>query len=214
MKDASRTPSRAVIERRLAIPRPDVDPMERLLAEIEGPLTAELRERLARPQRPAAVLLPLIERPGGFTLLFTERARHLAHHPGQVSFPGGRVDEREDAAAAALREAWEEVRMPPEAVDVAGRLPTHVTGTGFSITPVVGFVRGDFRPYPDPGEVADVFEVPLEAVLAPGALRVAWRERHGTRFKVYELEHSGRLIWGATAAMLKSFKEVLADESD
>jgi len=188
--------------------------MARLLAEIEGPLTAELRERLARPQRPAAVLLALIDRPGGFTMLFTERARHLAHHPGQVSFPGGRVDEREDAVAAALREAWEEVQMPPEAVDVAGRLPTHVTGTGFSITPVVGFVGGDFHPHPDPGEVAAVFEVPLEAVLAPGALRVAWRERHGTRFKVYELEHSGRLIWGATAAMLKSFKEVLADESD
>lgn len=209
---AERTPSRAAIERRLALVQSRVDPIDRLLAEVEGPVTAELREWLARPQRDAAVLLALIDRPAGWTMLFTERAQHLAHHPGQVSFPGGRIDEREDVIHAALREAWEEVRMPQSAVEVAGRLPTHVTGTGFSVTPVVGFVRGDFSPEPDPGEVANVFEVPLDVVLAPGALRTTYRERLGSRFRVYELEHSGRLIWGATAAMLKTFIEVLTDE--
>lgn len=211
---AERTPPRAVIERRLARVVPHVDPIERLLADVEGPVTAELREWLGRPQRDAAVLLALIDRPGGLTMLFTERALHLPHHPGQISFPGGRIDVSEDAIAAALREAWEEVRMPQSAVEVAGRLPTHVTGTGFAITPVVGFVRGDFRAEPDPGEVAGVFEVPLDVVLAPGALRTTYRERLGTRFKVYELEHSGRLIWGATAAVLKTFREVLGDERD
>lgn len=213
MMNTESRPPRSVIERRLAIRRPEIDPIDRLLAECEGPPTDELRAWLARPQRAAAVLLALIDRPRGWTMLFTERALHLAHHPGQVSFPGGRIDEREDAVAAALREAWEEVRMPRDAVEIAGRLPTHVTGTGFEVTPVVGFVRGDFRPQPDPQEVAAVFEVPLDVVLAPGALRTTYRERLGTRFRVYELEHSGRRIWGATAAMLKTFMEVLADET-
>ncbi len=211
---AERTLRRAVIERRLARARPHVDPIERLLADVEGPVTSELRDWLTRPQRAAAVLLALIDRPDGLTMLFTERALHLPHHAGQVSFPGGRIDGGEDAIAAALREAWEEVRMPPSAVEIVGRLPTHVSGTGFAITPVVGFVSGDFVAEPDPGEVAGVFEVPLAVVLAPGALRTTYRERLGTRFKVYELEHSGRLIWGATAAMLKTFREVLADEPE
>jgi len=211
---AERALRRAVIERRLARPAPHVDPVERLLADVEGPITPELREWLARPQREAAVLVALIDRPAGFTMLFTERAHHLPHHAGQVSFPGGRIDESEDAVAAALREAWEEVRMPRSAVDVVGRLPMHVTGTGFAITPVVGFVSGDFVAEPDPGEVAGVFEVPLDVLLAPGTLRTTYRERLGTRFKTYEIEHSGRLIWGATAAMLKTFRDMLADEPD
>jgi 8-oxo-dGTP pyrophosphatase MutT (NUDIX family) len=203
---------RARVGRRLAEVRPFRDPLARLLAEAEGPVTAELRAWLERPQRDAAVLLALIDRPDGWTMLFTERAEHLAHHPGQISFPGGRIDAGEDAVAAALREAWEEVQMPREEVEVAGRLPTHVTGTGFAVTPVVGFVPATFRPKPNPDEVAGIFEVPLEIVLAPGALRTTYRERLGTRFRVYELEHSGRVIWGATAAMLKTFIEVLADE--
>jgi 8-oxo-dGTP pyrophosphatase MutT (NUDIX family) len=205
---------RARVGRRLAKVRPFRDPLARLLAEAEGPVTAELRAWLERPQRDAAVLIALIDRPAGWTMLFTERAEHLAHHPGQISFPGGRIDDGENAIAAALREAWEEVHMPADDVEVAGRLPTHVTGTGFAVTPVVGFVRGTFRPQPSPDEVAGVFEVPLETVLAPGALRTTYRERFGTRFRMYELEHSGRLIWGATAAMLKTFIEVLADESE
>ena len=205
---------RAQVGRRLAQVRPFRDPLSLLLAEAEGPVSPELRAWLERPQRDAAVLLPLIDRPDGWTMLFTERAEHLAHHPGQISFPGGRIDAGEDAVAAALREAWEEVSMPADDVEVAGRLPTHVTGTGFAVTPVVGFVRGSFLPRPSPDEVAGVFEVPLEIVLAPGALRTTYRERLGTRFRVYELEHSGRVIWGATAAMLKTFIEVLVDDSE
>lgn len=205
---------RALIERKLAVARPEIEPVERLLAETEGPISAELRAWLARPQRGAAVLLALLDRPEGWRMLFTERSPHLAHHPGQVSFPGGRIDGREDAVAAALREAWEEVHMPPEVVEIAGQLPTHVTGTGFAVTPVVGFVPGHFVPRPDPAEVASVFEVPLELMLEPGALRVTHHQRLGTRFKVYELEYSGRRIWGATATMLKTFIEALTDDSE
>src|SRR5690606_16275142 len=179
MMNTESRPPRSVIERRLAIRRPEIDPIDRLLAECEGPPTDELRAWLARPRRAAAVLLALIDRPRGWTMLFTERALHLAHHPGQVSFPGGRIDEREDAVAAALREAWEEVRMPRDAVEIAGRLPTHVTGTGFEVTPVVGFVRGDYRQQPDPPVDAAVFEAPLDATIAPGALHSPLPTRTG-----------------------------------
>jgi len=209
---------RELIERRLARVAnlaPVGDPTARLLADVEGPVTPELRALLERPAREAAVLIPLIEGPSGWTVLFTQRARHLAHHPGQISFPGGRVDPRDaDVVAAALREAWEEVGLEPEIVKVAGRLPAHVTGTGFAVTPVVGFVPSAFRARPDPAEVEAVFDVPLDVILAPGALRATTRERLGTRFRVWELEHGGYRIWGATAAMLKTFKDVVCDDSD
>lgn len=206
---------RALIERRLARAASAPDPLARLLADAAGPITPALRERLASPQREAAVLVTLIDRPLGWTVLFTERARHLANHPGQISFPGGRLDDGvESAVAAALREAWEEVRLPPETVSVAGTLPNHVTGTGFIVTPVVGFVSGGFEPIADPAEVAAVFEVPLAVVLAPGAIRLTYHDRLGTRFKVYELDYDGRRIWGATASMLKTFRDIIADESE
>jgi 8-oxo-dGTP pyrophosphatase MutT (NUDIX family) len=205
---------RELIERRLALRRPLPDPRARLLADAEGPITPELRKLLEQPVREAAVLLTLIDRPRGWTVLFTRRARHLAHHPGQISFPGGRIDRGDEGAvAAALREAWEEVRLPPADVRVAGMLPPHVTGTGFTVTPVVGFAPGAYQPLPDPAEVETVFEVPLDVVLAPGSLRLTYRERLGTRFRVYELEYGGHVIWGATASMLKTFKEVIEDET-
>ena len=201
---------RDLIERRLASARSEADARSRILANVDGPVSPAMLELLDQPSREAAVLLPLIERPGGWTVLFTERAGHLEHHPGQVSFPGGRIDgEHEDAVGSALREAWEEVRLPPREVEVAGELPPHITGTGFTITPVVGFVAGHFRPRPDPAEVAAVFEVPLDFILTPGNVRVARRERLGTRFRVYELDYGGRLIWGATATMLATFMDLL-----
>lgn len=204
---------RALIERSLAAAQPQGDPRSRLLANVEGPVSPALLELIEQPTHRAAVLLALIERRGGWTVLFTERARHLARHPGQVSFPGGRfADSREDAVGAALREAWEEVRLEPRAVDVAGSMAQHITGTGFTVTPVVGFVGGGFEPTPDPAEVASVFEVPLDYVLDPTNMRITYRERYGTRFRVYELDYDGHLIWGATAAMLVTFRDLLSDE--
>jgi len=207
---------RDLIKRRLAATRIERDARARMLANVEGAVSPAMLELLDRPSREAAVLLPLIERPEGWTVLFTERAGHLEHHPGQVSFPGGRIDgEHEDAVGAALREAWEEVRLPPRDVAVAGELPPHITGTGFTIMPVVGFVPGDFRPQPDPEEVAAVFEVPLDFIMSPGNVRVARRERLGTRFRMYELDYGGRLIWGATAMVLVTFVGLLSyDETE
>jgi 8-oxo-dGTP pyrophosphatase MutT (NUDIX family) len=204
-------PVRERIRRRLARAVP-ADPKARMLANVVGPVSPRLLSVLEQPAREAAVLLGLIERAAGWTVLLTERAEHLTHHPGQVSLPGGRLSEAEDAAQAALREAWEEVRLAPSDVEVAGVLSPHLTGTGFRVTPVVGFVDGGFCPQPDPAEVAAVFEVPLARLAAPGAFSVARRERFGTRFKTYELDFEGHRIWGATAAMLVTFMELISSE--
>jgi 8-oxo-dGTP pyrophosphatase MutT (NUDIX family) len=113
---------------------------------------------------------------------------------------------------AALREAWEEVRLAPAAVEVAGSMSPHIIGTGFCVTPVVGFIADAFEPRPDPREVAAVFEVPLDVVRIPGAFAVSSRERFGTRFKTYELRYGGHCVWGATAAMLRAFVEIVFRE--
>lgn len=206
---------RDLIMRRLAACTPSRDPRERALANVEGAASDALLELLAQPGHEASVLLGLVDRPAGLTVLFTERALHLQHHPGQISFPGGRLVGREDPVAAALREASEEIGLPPEHVAVAGCLDVHLTGTGFAVTPVVGFVRQEFEPAPDPAEVASVFEVPLDYILDLGNTRMVRRERFGTRFRVHELEYGGRLIWGATATMLVTFRDLLlAEESN
>jgi 8-oxo-dGTP pyrophosphatase MutT (NUDIX family) len=201
------------IRRRLAAPRPPRDPRNRLLGNIDGPVSPTLREILDRPGRPASVLLALLERPGGTTVLFTERAAHLKDHAGQVSLPGGRLAAGETPADAALREAHEEVGLEPAAVDVIGSLDDFLTGTGFAITPVVGVVgNAEFAPVPDPREVAGVFEVPLTVILDRSAMSVGYFERHGSRILTYELLYGGRRIWGATAAVLRNFQDVIFDE--
>lgn len=204
---------RALIERRLSEVggRAGLRPERGDFANVEGPLSAELRQELARDNHEAAVLLGLIERTAGLTVLFTERAAHLKHHPGQVSFPGGRLKDASEAPTdAALREAWEEVGLPPADVTIAGRLPRYITGTGFAVTPVVGFISGGFEPRPDPAEVSAVFEVPLEYLRDRRNVRRLYRERFGTRFRVYELDYRGHRIWGATAAMLSGFMELIS----
>jgi 8-oxo-dGTP pyrophosphatase MutT (NUDIX family) len=204
-----------VIRRRLALPRASRDPRSRLLASVDGPISPALREILDRPGRPASVLLALLERAAGPTVLFTERAAHLKDHAGQVSLPGGRIVAGETAAEAALREAQEEVGLPPAAVDVVGSLDEFLTGTGFSVMPVIGVVGNrDFVAEPDPREVAGVFEVPLEVILDRSALNVGYFERHGSRLLTYELNYGGRRIWGATAAVLRNFQDVILDEDE
>lgn len=202
-----------LIRRRLAAPRPSIDPRARLLGNIEGPVSPELRDVLDRPARPASVLLAVLDRVEGPTVLFTERAAHLKDHAGQISLPGGRLAAGETPAAAALREAHEEVGLVPATVEVVGSLDGFVTGSGFTIVPVVGVV-GDpnFVAVPDPREVAGVFEVPLDVVLDRTAMGVGYFERHGSRLLTYELYYGGRRIWGATAAVLRDFQDVILDD--
>jgi 8-oxo-dGTP pyrophosphatase MutT (NUDIX family) len=160
--------------------------------------------------RPAAVLVPLIDRPEGMSVLLTLRTAHLSAHAGQIAFPGGRIEAGDrDATEAALRETEEEIGLPRDHVTLIGRLDTYVTGTGFEITPVVGIVDVPFPLVADPFEVAEVFEVPLSFVLDPKNHRRTERdfEKHTRVFFVLPFET--RNIWGATAAMLVNLAEVL-----
>lgn len=204
---------RALIQSRLSsVPRL-VDPMDRLRRDLDGPMSPALLELLQRRRSPAAVLLGLVDRPGGLTLLFTERSPDLRDHPGQVSFPGGRI-EAGDAGpeAAAVREAGEEVGMDRDLVTVVGCLEKLLTVTGFLVTPVVAFVAAEFVPVADGREVAEVFEVPLDFLLEDENIRSSYRERLGTRIRVYEIDYGGHRIWGATASILMQFISIISSE--
>jgi 8-oxo-dGTP pyrophosphatase MutT (NUDIX family) len=161
--------------------------------------------------RPAAVLIPLIERAHGLNVILTKRASHLKHHPGQIAFPGGKVDAGDaDETAAALREAHEEIGLPPDNVEVLGHLPFHETVTHFQITPILGRVKNHFTPTPEPGEVAEVFEVPLAHLTDPVNYIIEGRYWGGAKRLYYVVPYGPYYIWGATARMLRGFAERLA----
>lgn len=151
---------------------------------------------------PAAVLVPVVDRREP-TVILTERPKTMRKHPGQISFPGGRIEPGDDGpVAAALREAEEEIGLPPHRVDVIGTADRYRTITGFEVIPVVGVVPPDLPLAPHPGEVADMFEAPLHFLLDPARQverTVDWQGRSRT---YYEIEWEGRRIWGATAAMI------------
>lgn len=164
--------------------------------------------------RPAAVLVGLVEREDGLTVLLTRRADTLRSHTGQIAFPGGRCDPGETPWEAALREAQEEVGLDPALVTLAGLLHGYQTVTGFHVIPVVGFVdpRAVFTPSPD--EVADVFETPFEFLMDPVNHQRQHREApNGDRRHFYAMPWNDRFIWGATAGMLRSLYEALYDET-
>lgn len=162
--------------------------------------------------RPAAVLVPLIDHPRAMSVLLTQRTPHLAAHAGQISFPGGRIEEHDaDEVAAALRETEEEVGLPRARVSIVGRLDNYVTGTGFEITPIVGIVAPPFPLAIDPFEVAEAFEVPLSFVLDRRNHQRVERESAGRRREFFILPYDGRNIWGATAGILVNLAEVLAE---
>ena len=160
---------------------------------------------------PAAVLVPIINRPDGLTILFTQRTAHLRDHAGQISFPGGRVDEADPSRiATALREAQEETGLDPSRVEIIGQLPDYDIPTGFRVTPVVGWVEPPFELQLDPFEVADVFEVPLQFFLDPANHRRNSDIRNGRTRHFYSMPYGERNIWGATAGMLHSLYQVLS----
>ena len=174
---------------------PDMDPKQPLLA--------------------AAVLVPLMERDTGTTVLLTLRAAHLSDHAGQVSFPGGRIDPGDvDAEAAALREAEEEIGLARDHVHLIGRLDTYVTRTGYEVTPCVGLVTPPLELAPDPREVAAVFEVPLAFFRDPRNRRRESRMFQGRERHFYVYPWEDRYIWGATAGMLSNLADVLGEEEN
>ncbi len=191
-------------------------------------LASMLRVRLAaghKPQgadrpdsvtgRPAAVLVGLVPRASGVTILLTRRAAHLPAHPGQICFPGGAHEAHDvDAEATALRESHEEIGLAPERVQIMGRLGLYHTSSRFCVTPVVGLVSPDAAFVPDPSEVEEVFELPAAQLLNPARYERRWVERPGVRIRSHFIECEGKLVWGATAGMLIGFARLLGVEGE
>lgn len=156
--------------------------------------------------RPAAVLIGLVDRGTDLGIVLTQRTDTLPDHPGQISFPGGRLEpEDRGPADAALRETFEETGIAPEFVDIAGYMPAHMTLTGYSVIPVVGLIRPGFQLRPDPKEVAYIFEFPVTFLMNPANHALEWREVSGRRIELPVYHYEGRRIWGATAFMLRDF---------
>lgn len=159
---------------------------------------------------PAAVLVPVVVRASGATVLLTQRTAHLRDHAGQVSFPGGRCEDSDASPeATALREAEEEVGLDPAQVEILGRLPEYRTGTGFVVTPVVGFVTPPLNLKLDDFEVAEVFEPPLSFLLDSANHQRHKIEARGAIREFWAMPWQGYYIWGATAGMLVSLHRVL-----
>ena len=197
------SPTRSFIAEGLARPAPAPAPDDlHLVARPDGARVTE-----------AAVLVPLVDRNGRVQLLLTQRTPHLDNHAGQISFPGGRVEEADASREeTALRETEEEIGLPRSAVALLGKLPVYDNLSGFRITPVVGWIEPPFVLKPDPFEVAAAFEAPLEHFL--DTANYQRREFHfrGRHRHYMAIPYEGRYIWGATAAMLYSFARMLASE--
>jgi 8-oxo-dGTP pyrophosphatase MutT (NUDIX family) len=152
----------------------------------------------------------VIDHAGAPSVLFTRRTAHLKAHSGQISFPGGRTEPDDPSIEfTALREAHEEIGLPPERVELIARLPEYFTRTGFRVTPVVGVIEPPLELVPDAREVDEVFEVPLAFLLDEANHRRASRVIGERTAHFYEIEHNGRVIWGATAGMIVNLYRML-----
>jgi 8-oxo-dGTP pyrophosphatase MutT (NUDIX family) len=205
---------RVLLRQRLAGSTPG-NPAEARLGGLPLEIGRGLRHLLPENPTPAAVLIPIVNHPDGLTVLLTERAADLRHHPGQISFPGGRLEPGEsDPVAAALRETEEEIGLDRRHVEVLGFLPDHLIITGYRVTPVVALVAPGAPLTLDPVEVAAVFEVPLSHVLDPANHRPRQRAVGDGHVMLTDIPYGTRNIWGATAGMLVTLHELLTAAPD
>lgn len=164
-----------------------------------------------RALTPAAVLVPIVARPEGPTVLFTLRTDTLARHAGQVSFPGGRMEPGDGSpVATALRETAEETGLAPEFIEPLGLLDTYETVTAYAVVPVVALVRPGFTLAPDPTEVAEIFEAPLDFLMDPARHVPHSREWQGGTRRYYAMPYGRYTIWGATAGMIVNLQQRLS----
>jgi 8-oxo-dGTP pyrophosphatase MutT (NUDIX family) len=180
------------------------------LAAATPEVAARVRATLPARRTPAAVLVPLVERDAGMTVLLTQRATTLKDHAGQISFPGGRIEPDDaDAWHAALRETFEEIGLRSELIEFAGYLPDHIVISGFRVTPVVGFVKPQYQLKIATAEVHDVFEVPLEYILDAANHKSRQRKLGELTIDIHDIPYGDRNIWGATAGMLMTLRRLL-----
>lgn len=156
-----------------------------------------------RVLRPAAVLIGVLDG----QVILTKRASTLKHHPGQIAFPGGKLDGDETAAEAALRESHEEIGLNPANVTLLAELPPHETVTSYTVTPILAQITNDFTPTPEAGEVAEVFRVPLQFLMDPSNYAIEGRRWRGGRREFFTVPYGPYYIWGATARILKSLAD-------
>lgn len=182
---------------------------------VDGPKLAQSLLPGDRPdlkktdQKPAAVLIPVRKGNKCLSIIFTQRPESMPEHPGQISFPGGKSDAGEPLVETALREAEEEIGLSRHLVKVIGELPVYRTITNYAVTPVIGLVEGAFEPVPDHWEVDECFEVPLAFFLNKTNAKKHTLVQDGKERSFYAFQYKKRFIWGATAAMLVNFREVL-----
>lgn len=163
---------------------------------------------LSQNVKPAAVLVPIVERPEGVSMLLTVRASHLPEHSGQVAFPGGKVELADkNPPAAALRETYEEIGIREEYISILGCIDAYQTVTAYRVIPILGFVSPDFSLTIDTNEVADVFEVPLDFILDQRNHKLETRQFQGYTRHFYAMNYGDYFIWGATAGMIRNLTE-------
>ena len=198
------------------------DPRSRVMpegGEPAGPGDFDLNPELAKladtARRPAAVLVPIIERESEVRVLFTQRAEHLPTHAGQISFPGGRMDPGDaNVRETALREAREEIGLDPHYVDGIGFLDDYTTSSGYHISPLVAVIREGYSIVPDNSEVAEIFDVPLAFLMDSSNHKLLTRQWRGVNRQFYAMPYQERFIWGATAGMLRNLYETLYRTGD
>jgi 8-oxo-dGTP pyrophosphatase MutT (NUDIX family) len=211
LSDSSSAALRALAQQKL---RPSLS-----LAELEQAAPASVSDDAPEPRRPeltglarlrpAAVLLPIVDRPGGLSVLLTLRAADLRAHSSQVAFPGGKIDAGETPREAALREAHEEIGLEGRFVEPLGWLDPYFTGTGFRVAPLVALIEPSFALTVNKLEVDQVFETPFAFLMDAANQRLEEREWQGRRRRFYAMPHEGRYIWGATAGILRNLYEKL-----